>query len=208
MLSQGKTAVHPLADRPCPSRRSLIVILVTQIMVTLFQFQFLASRLETVSPIISQLVKATRYFRSLPPVYHFRLTTSGRSLPVNSYFQLNLKDNEEIEFELNCYGPDNFEVTKIEKLRPGSLQFEFKTDLDNQDRDQGIILRMPESGPSGQPGKIEYRNNADACQYLDFEMDDIIPLKTISIRVSQGSMDRSAGSVDRRRRQFIDKYFR
>ena len=99
-----------------------------------------------------------------------------------------MKDNEEIEFELNCYGPDNFEVTKIEKLRPGSLQFEFKTDLDNQDRDQGIILRMPESGPSGQPGKIEYRNNADACQYLDFEMDDIIPLKTISIRVSQGSI--------------------
>lgn len=96
--------------------------------------------------------------------------------------ELNLKDNEEIEFELNCYGPDNFEVTKIEKLRPGSLQFEFKTDLDNQDRDQGIILRMPESVPSGQPGKIEYRNNADACQYLDFEMDDIIPLKTISIR--------------------------
>ena len=95
------------------------------------------------------------------------------------------KDNEEIEFELNCYGPDNFEVTKIEKLRPGSLMFEFKTDLDNQDRDQGIILRMPESGPSGQPGKIEYRNNADACQYLDFEMEDIIPLKTISIRVSK-----------------------
>ena len=75
-------------------------------------------------------------------------------------------------------------MTKIEKLRPGSLMFEFKTDLDNQDRDQGIILRMPESGPSGQPGKIEYRNNADACQYLDFEMEDIIPLKTISIRVS------------------------
>ena len=117
---------------------------------------------------------------------------------MNSYFQLNLKDNEEIEFELNCYGPDNFEVTKIEKLRPGSLQFEFKTDLDNQDRDQGIILRMPESGPSGQPGKIEYRNNADACQYLDFEKKDIIPLKTISIRVSQGSLDRSDGSVNRR----------
>ena len=97
-----------------------------------------------------------------------------------------MKDNEEIEFELNCYGPDNFEVAKIEKLRPGSLQFEFKTDLDNQDRDQGIILRMPESGSSGQPGKIEYRNNADACQYLDFEMEDIIPLKTISIRVSSG----------------------
>ena len=95
-----------------------------------------------------------------------------------------MKDNEEIEFELNCYGPDNFEVTKIEKLRPGSLMFEFKTDLDNQDRDQGIILRMPESGPSGQPGKIVYRNNADACQYLDFEMEDIILLKSISIRVS------------------------
>ena len=127
----------------------------------------------------------------LPPL---PVSTSGE---MTHTFQLNLKDNEEIEFELNCYGPDNFEVTKIEKLRPGSLQFEFKTDLDNQDRDQGIILRMPESGPSGQPGKIEYRNNADACQYLDFEMDDIIPLKTISIRVSQGSMDRPDGSVDR-----------
>ena len=114
---------------------------------------------------------------------HFRSTTSG-TYRLTYIFQLNLKDNEEIEFELNCYGPDNFEVTKIEKLRPGSLMFEFKTDLDNQDRDQGIILRMPESGPSGQPGKIEYRNNADACQYLDFEMEDIIPLKTISIRVS------------------------
>ena len=133
-------------------------------------------------------------FPTLNYYRHFRSVTSGE---MTHTFQLNLKDNEEIEFELNCYGPDNFEVTKIEKLRPGSLQFEFKTDLDNQDRDQGIILRMPESGPSGQPGKIVYRNNADACQYLDFEMDDIIPLKTISIRVSQGSMDRPDGSVDR-----------
>jgi cold shock CspA family protein len=90
--------------------------------------------------------------------------------------ELNLKKNDEIEFELiptGGYCGTEFEATNIERLRHGSLMYEFKPNIANQDRDQGTILELAEPGVTG---KIEYRNR-DTCLYLDFEVHDIIDLK-------------------------------
>jgi cold shock CspA family protein len=107
------------------------------------------------------------------PFYPYRIPYHFSSGQGN---ELNLKKNDEIEFELVPTGGfcgTEFEATKIERLRLGSLMFEFKNTA-NQDRDQGTILELAEPGVTG---KIEYRNTTDTCLYLDFEMNDVIDLK-------------------------------
>jgi len=95
--------------------------------------------------------------------YHF---------PAGQGNEWNLKKGDEVEFDfVNSNQRSGYEATNIERLRPGTLLYEF-----SQDRDQGTIMKM---AVAGMAGKIEYRVNPDTCAYCDFQEEDIIDLKSL-----------------------------